>query len=174
MSVVFQQRKPRLIDRKKCLELWVECGSTSTLYHLYQERVGINEQTGKPFAEQALWYAALQYIVEEPENARVLVNKDLEYNEYPPFTDDEWDAFLIDKAIKVFRRGKHKSFAKWLVKQGYDEEKYRKHYIGFIKEIVQKYPRYRPIYKRFILGEMRLLQTGGYSSTRDNSQIIST
>jgi len=115
------------IPKDKAFYLWIELDSLKQVQdHLAEEGL-VNPSTRKPYTKYAIRYAAYCYLLDHHEELRpVLEEKGFEGN------DDDWNIYLIHKAINTFLFSSKERFMKWIKKN--DFERYEYYYEDRIKE----------------------------------------
>lgn len=106
------------LDGKECFMLWYELQSTPKVRLNLASRGIINPETQKPFSQAAVWVAAVGWVIQNATEAREYYKKDgakFAYN------DDEWNTYLIRKAMYVYKYS-HRKFFEWLKHNGFGDK----------------------------------------------------
>lgn len=86
------------VSDKEIFDLWIELGSITKVLRNLTNRGIISRFTGKPLEYSAVWRRAMLWVIENPEDARIIYEAKLERK----FTDEQWNRWLTKKALKVF------------------------------------------------------------------------
>ena len=103
---------PQISD-SEIFYLWIELGSITKVVRNLANRGIINKRTGKPLHYTCIWDHGMKWVVENPENARIIYEAKLERK----FTDEQWNRWIVKKALKVFDDS-HAQLKDWIKRHG--------------------------------------------------------
>ena len=110
---------------KVFFDLWVELGTQKRVRDfLANEKKIINPYSGKPYSRVTISSGAYKWVCDHPDEARKVYEKEAG----EPFGDEEWERFVLEKAMlaRVFGSSKF-SFVRWAERSGY----YKKYFDVF-------------------------------------------
>lgn len=116
MSIA-KRGKPRPFDGKQVFILWYETGSLEKTHRHLINLGFINPRTGKPYVRMVVWFTAMRWVINHPEDAREYYIKD---GADFALNDEQWNRFLIRKAQTIYP-GK-KRFLSWIERMGFGDK----------------------------------------------------
>lgn len=109
-------RRTRQLNGKEIMELWVELDSLGRVCRYFESSGRINQRTGKPFTQNALWRAASLYMIENPDEARKLYNA-----AGAVFSDEHWEILVLKRATQILRNSRS-TFLRWVITQDWPKK----------------------------------------------------
>lgn len=114
---------------KTAFELWIELGSLQRVQAHMQEQ-GYRNSMGKPYPVSHINALANRYMLESYGEVDIkgIIDADLASLGKPPMTQEEFEKFLMQKAITLWGKRSHKKrFFAWVEKHGF--QKYQRMWI---------------------------------------------
>jgi hypothetical protein len=102
-------RKEKFLDGQEIMEFWVEMGSIPKIYQHFRISGIVNPKTGQPYTINALWRAAMLFMVNKPDEARKYYLADGAI-----YSDEEWELLVLRKAMQCYKNARN-SFIKWVL-----------------------------------------------------------
>lgn len=102
------KRKAKELNGREIMELWAKMGSLGRVHKYYQSSGKVNPRTLQPYDQSSLWRAASIYLIEQPKEAREIYRAEGDVK-----TDKEWDLFVLDRAIQIYRT-QRSTFIRWV------------------------------------------------------------
>jgi len=110
-------RQFKMLNDKNTFMLWYELGTLKRVVtHLTAEGI-VNSKTSKPITPYAIWISAMRFVMENPDEAYPMYVK-----AGSPMTREEWEVWLIKKAMRIYGLQGKSRFFLWLRRFGYDEK----------------------------------------------------
>jgi len=105
-------RHDKQLDEKECFELWLKLGSLQKVSNRLASEGKINVNTGEPFTYGGVRFAALRYVIYNPDEAKEAMREADPYSPYVQ-TEGAWYRFLVHRARDVFASYGKEKIHKW-------------------------------------------------------------
>lgn len=123
MATNISRTRPKILsgDGKEYFDLWMELGTLDRVSeHMYNMGI-VHPKTGKKINYMMFWYAAMRWVLFNPDDAKPIFEK----NNMRKFSDEEWESWLVEKAMKpgLLGSSRHRFFA-WIHERGFQKYEY--------------------------------------------------
>lgn len=123
MATNITRTKPKILsgDSKEYFDMWMELGTLPRVSEHYFNLGVVNPKTGKRVNQMLFWYAAMKWVIFNPDDARPHFEK----SNMRKFSDEEWESWLVEKAMKPGLLGTSRQrFFAWVRQFGFQKYEY--------------------------------------------------
>ena len=108
------------LNPKETFLLWIEFDTLKKTAGQLAHRGIINPVTKRPYTTMAVYYTAMKYVLENPDEAREYY---LKYDADYALDDEIWNEWLIGRALSMYKTKVR--ILSWLRRMGLDGDKYK-------------------------------------------------
>jgi len=109
----FLPRK-KLEFHKEAFYAWLEAGTCSKARRVLSRKGIVNPNTGKPYSYMAVYLGAYTYLLDNHKRLKPILFDLWGLRENLDMTDQEWEAYLVNKAAIVLGNSSKRRFMEWL------------------------------------------------------------
>jgi len=101
---------------------WLDSGTCARAIRVLVKKGIINTKTGKPYTYMAVYFAAYRYLVKNHAKLKPVLFELWGMREGIDMSDEEWEAFIVNKAVFALGNKSKVAFMKWLKKNPWAEK----------------------------------------------------
>lgn len=102
---------------------WLESGTCTKAIRVLTKKGIINRRTGKPYTYMAVYYAAYRYLVKNHAKLKPVLFDLWGMREgTEKMSDEQWDIYVINKAVFALGNNSKKAFMRWLEENSWAED----------------------------------------------------